>query len=188
MENQQQIIQQPNQQVSQSKKDVRVSAEAFGAKFQGKREVWRFCTSECQAYLPAYETVTIFHLRDLQAGKRTRIHTDKVKHVQIPHFEGLKLENMIKFAKQYPAAMHALPELQREIDKLPREYVGNVIYTIVGEPFAQWINKCINERHARVQKEEEMIELDPEIAEIYERSQSVSGKWLLVYDDRYHFS
>ena len=36
---------------------------------------------------------------------------------------------MVNFARQYPKAMRALPELKREIEKLPRAYVANVIYT-----------------------------------------------------------
>jgi hypothetical protein len=33
---------------------VRIDAQAFGAKFQSKREVYRFLTHDCGAYLPAY--------------------------------------------------------------------------------------------------------------------------------------
>lgn len=108
---------------------VRINAEAFGAKFKGKREVWRFVSGECECYLPDYELVTIWHLRDLASGKRTRINCDKVKHITIPQFEGLNQEDMVNFARKYPKAMRALPELQREIEKLPRPYVANVIYT-----------------------------------------------------------
>jgi len=32
------------------------------------------------------------------------------------------------------------PQEERERDRLPRDYVANVIYTVVGQPFQQWVN------------------------------------------------
>ena len=53
-------------------------------------------------------------------------------------------------------------------------YIANVIYTIVGEAFATWVHRQVDARHKRVREEEGMIELDPEIAAIYQRSTAVS--------------
>ena len=50
-----------------------VNAASFGAKYSSKREVYRFLTSEARVYLPSYDTVTIFHMRDLVAGRRRMI-------------------------------------------------------------------------------------------------------------------
>ena len=58
---------------------VNVDAQAFGAKFQSKREVYRFLTHDCQAYLSSFETMTIYHMADLAAGRRRRIKTIAVK-------------------------------------------------------------------------------------------------------------
>ena len=58
--------------------------------------------TEVKAYVPSYETVTVFHLRDLAAGTKTIIKSDKVKHLSVPHFEGLRIHNMLEFASQYP--------------------------------------------------------------------------------------
>ena len=52
---------------------VKVDAGAFGHKYQSKAEVYKFLSHDCGAYLPSYDTVTIWHLRDLMAGKRMRI-------------------------------------------------------------------------------------------------------------------
>lgn len=52
---------------------VTVTAAQFAAKFQDKREVYRFLSSEVQAYLPDYDNVTVWHLRDMAAGRRTII-------------------------------------------------------------------------------------------------------------------
>ena len=49
---------------------VRMSAKEFNAKFSTKRECFSFLTIDYKAYLPAYDTVTIYFLRDLIAGRK----------------------------------------------------------------------------------------------------------------------
>ena len=76
-----------------------------------------------------------------------------MRNINVPYFKGLSIESMLEFAKGYPEALMALPPVQREIDRLPREYVANVIYIVVGEPFKKWVNQRTNERHERVAEE-----------------------------------
>ena len=86
-------------------------------------------------------------MRDLTSGKRIRIKSADVKTITIPHFERLKIETMLEFAAGYQPVMQALPIVKREIMKLPRAYIGNVIYTLVGEVFKRWVEQRVNERH-----------------------------------------
>ena len=122
-------------------------AAAFGSKYQSKREVYRFLTLDCGVYLPSYETVTVFHMRDIVAGKRTRIKEKEVNHINIPHFEGLSVEKFMEYAKDKPAVMMVFPILERERLKMPRGYIANVIYTIVGEDFRTQVDARVNQRH-----------------------------------------
>jgi len=163
-----------NQIDNQAPATVKVTPQEFAAKYQGKKECWRFVATDCGGYLPEYESVTIFHLRDLTAGKRKMIKATDAKHITVPQFEGLKIETMLDFAKDYPQVALALPECEREIYKLPRQYIANVIFTLVGEPFETWVNGLVNARHKRVEEEEGMIEMDPEIHAIYMKSKAVS--------------
>jgi hypothetical protein len=55
-------------------------------------EVYRFLSSEVRAYLPSYETVTVWHLRDLAMGVKTIIKCDAVKVIDVPQFEGLAIQ------------------------------------------------------------------------------------------------
>ena len=107
-----------------------MNAKSFGAKYQSKREVWQFLTVDCRCYLSSYETMTIYHLKELMAGTRTRIHADRVKHITVPHYEGLKVEAMFEWAAQFPEVMKAFPVTLREREDLPRPYVANVINTL----------------------------------------------------------
>lgn len=73
--------------------------------------------------------------------------------------------------------MTALPAVKKEVLKLPRAYIANVIYTMVGKDFENWAAARIQARNEKVVKEKEMaIAMDPEIAEIFKQSTSVSGK------------
>ena len=143
---------------------VSVDAATFGAKYQSKREVFRFLTHDCGAFLGSYESMTIYHMADLVAGRRKRIKQVDVKHITVPFFEGLKIETMLEYAAQYPEVMQALPMVQREREKLPRGYLANVIYTIVGEPFKTWVEQIVDQRHNQRRQEDDQILLDPEIA------------------------
>ena len=75
-----------------------INAASFGAKYASKREAYRFLTSEAHIYLPAYETVTIFHMRDIVAGRRRMIKQEDVKVTSVPFFDGLSIEKMLEWA------------------------------------------------------------------------------------------
>ena len=94
-----------------AQQQVSIDAAAFGSKFKSKREVYRFLTLDCGAYLPSYETVTIFHMRDIVAGKRSRIKETDVKYINIPHFEGLNVGKFLEYAADEQEVMMALPIL-----------------------------------------------------------------------------
>ena len=48
-----------------------------------------------------------------------------------------------------PEALLRLPE-PKEIQRLPRQYLINVIATVVGEAFAQWVTGKIEERNTKI--------------------------------------
>ena len=52
------------------------------------------------------------------------------------------------FARNHQAVMDVLP-CAKECEKLPRDYIGNIIYTLVGEPFGAWVKKRSDARHAK---------------------------------------
>ena len=52
--------------------------------------------------------------------------------------------------------MRALPSEEREIDKLPREYIGNVIQTIAKDDFSAWVKRKVEARNAKLAAEKEV--------------------------------
>lgn len=124
------------------------------------------------------DVITIWHLRDLAAGKRNRIACDDVKVLIVPQYEGLSIAKMLEFAQSYVAVAMALPSEPREVLKLPRDYVANIIHTLVGDPFVVWVQAQIEARNAKIASERDMmIDLDPQIASLFNSSTAVSGRF-----------
>ena len=48
------------------------------------------------------------------------------------------MDTILDFGLGYQDVVNALPVV-REIRKMPRDYVCNVIYTLVGGPFKDWV-------------------------------------------------
>ena len=111
--------------------------------------------------------MTVWHLRDLMDSKKKRIHVDDIKHINIPNFDGLTIESMIEYAKACPNVMDYLP-VKDEIKKLPRQYIANVIHTVMGKHFENWVDVRVEERNRTIKKEKNlMVEMDAEVAEIF---------------------
>ena len=117
-----------------------VNVKEFEAKCGDKPEVYKFLAHECNTYLPPYENVTVWHLRDLASGKKRRIKGTQTKHIMVPQFSGLAIKHMLVFGARYEIVGESLPAVDGEILKLPRQYVANVIHTQVGKPFSDWVD------------------------------------------------
>ena len=62
--------------------------------------------------------------------------------------------------------------------KLPRQWVINVTYTLVGKPFADWVAAKMAARNEQlVAKRDLGIEMDPEIFRAFHASKHVSSKY-----------
>ena len=110
-------------------------------------------------------------------GVKRIIKCDDVKVVDVPQFEGLAIKDIFDFACNSADVENALPP-PKEISKLSRSYLSNVIYTVMGEPFQAWITEQVNKRNQKVALEgNNVISMDPEIARIFQQSTAISGKY-----------
>jgi hypothetical protein len=115
--------------------------------------VWRLLTNECRWYLPPEGTVTIWHLKELARSERTHIKRGYERTIHLPQYEGLTIQDILAYANRREDVMKALPVVLKETLKLPREYIGNVIATIVGEPFYTWVDEQITIRNAKFKED-----------------------------------
>ena len=96
--------------------------------------------------------MTIWHLKELVSNQRRIIKANEVQHVTLPLFEGLYFEDLYTYAQQFNGGeiMQALPSVEKEIRKLPREYLGNVIQTIAKGNFTAWVKQRIEARNQKL--------------------------------------
>ena len=59
------VFQQPAE-----RRKVKVAAKLFASKYNTKRECYRLLSMDLKAYLPRYDTVTIYFIKDLVNGKK----------------------------------------------------------------------------------------------------------------------
>ena len=75
-----------------------------------------------------------------------------------------------------PRVVNALPP-EKDAARLGKGYLVNLVYSIQGESFSEWMNGLIEERNAKVAAERDMmIHLDPAVLEAFNGSTSVSCK------------
>ena len=101
---------------------------------------------------------------------------DSVAYLFCPQYESLSLQKILHQASANEDVWPYFPD-QKDIHKLPRQWVVNILYTIVGRPFADWVQEQINGRNEKLANDHNlMIELDPEIAAAFKASTQISSK------------
>jgi hypothetical protein len=90
------------------------------------------------------------------------------------------LDKIIDFGLSRQEVVNCLPII-REIRKMPRQYVSNVIFTLLGGIFQKWVDSRILDRNQKVTIERDLnIKLDPKIAKAYIASTAVSCRYLIL--------
>jgi len=56
----------------------------------------------------------------------------------------------MKLAKQFPEVVSKIPDKDDEIKKFPKSYLCDLIYTVVGSPFKDWVKEQITDRNEKV--------------------------------------
>ena len=99
-----------------------ISVKEFLAKYRTKREVFNFCTVECSFYVPPYDSVTLWHLRDVATKKKARILAKDAEHLYVPCYEELSIEKMILWLEaSHPTFVRSYLPVEHELVKFPRQ-------------------------------------------------------------------
>ena len=95
--------------------------------------------------------------------------------MHVPCYENLKLEDFVQLIRDHPFVAMCLPDREKEMIKMGRTYLINVLYTRLGEKFKVWVDQRVEQRHLKVKEEQKKwIKLDPEMAKIFKQSKFVS--------------
>ena len=94
----------------------------------------------------------------------------------MPQYDGLATTQILEQYKDHSELFKHLPEKAEQV-KLPKQFVINLIYTLIGDDFEIFIRSKINERNDKLQEDRNlMISVDPQIAKIFYASNFVSCK------------
>ena len=70
-----------------------------------------------------------------------------------------------------------LPE-QEDHKRLPRQWVINIVYTLAGKPFADWVLEHVEARNKKIVADKKLaIMMDPDIMQAFHASTHVSSKF-----------
>ena len=120
--------------------------------------------------------MTIYFIRDLISGKKKRIYGKDLRYIQIPQYEGLSIKDIAAFTNEYGSVAEYLPD-GKEIHKTPKQWIANVCNTVMKDVFADWVSEQIKIRNLEMQERKGlMIEMDAEVAEVFQASTKSSGK------------
>lgn len=61
-----------------------------------------------------------------------------MQYIFVPQYESLTVEEIWRKVNEYPLYQNFFPE-ERDLDKLPRQWICNVAYTLIGEEFQSWV-------------------------------------------------
>ena len=79
-------------------------------------------------------------------------------------YSSLSIENILKFARNFPAIFDFFPEV-RDFPKLPRSWICNMIFTLEPEAFKDFVKEKMSERNEKFALNDSVaIALDPEVA------------------------
>jgi len=100
-----------------------------------------------------------------------------VRHISVPHYESLTLEKITEFCREQPNDIQSYMPDKGEVHKVSREWICNVVATVLGTIFTNWVKEQIEIRNEEVTEKKDMnIELDDDIAAAFHASKSVSCK------------
>ena len=85
--------------------------------------------------------MTIFDINTLLVVK-----AENAKNLHVPLYKGLNIEAILEKGKQDDLVMRYLPD-ERDINRLPRQFVINLIYSLTGDNFRSFVSAAIKTRN-----------------------------------------
>ena len=153
---------------------VEFTIKDLASKCQSKSEFYNVLSTDGGLYLPPIQDATQGYLRSLMMGKKECLKSANVILIRVPHYKTLTIPKILEFARTKGDIDLYLPDYSYK--KEPnREWLCNVINTLIGEEFRKFIKaKVMLRKNTLIQKSNLKITAKPEFISIFESSQSVS--------------
>ena len=90
--------------------------------------------------------MTIYFLKDILMWKKKRILGKDVRFISIPQYEGLAIKDIANFVRPHGEVALYLTD-DKEIPKLPKQWIANVCATILTGIFSAWVAQQVEKRN-----------------------------------------
>ena len=88
------------------------------------------------------------------------------------------MDDVLNFVEGHRNVYLYLPD-KIEVKKCPKQWLVNIVFTVVKDDFSQFGRQQIEARNSKIAIEKDlMIDMDPEVAEAFAASTSISCKYL----------
>ena len=109
-------------QWAQQPRVQKISVKEFAAKYNTKREVYKFLVVDGARYCPPIDTVSIWHLKEMASGKKGSIRLKDIDKLVVPNYEELTIERIVEWAQRHHTAFcNRYFPLDRELLRFPRQ-------------------------------------------------------------------
>ena len=87
-----------------------------------------------------------------------------MRHLAVPQYETLYTNDILKKVGNSNDFQRHMP-IQKEMIKLPKQWIINVAYSLIGDPFSNWVMEQVEARNRKVAVQKDlMINIDPDVA------------------------
>ena len=84
-----------------------------------------------------------------------------VLHLSVPQYDSLSINKIFKFLQNHNEVYKFLPD-KEDLPKVPKQWLVNMVYTIVREDFSDWVKRHIEDRNEKMASEQNLLlEMDP---------------------------
>ena len=134
----------------------------------------RLLTVDVGYYLPPYKCINVYFMKALMSRKKKALKTTDIKHLYAPQYDSLSVSKLLDFAAAYSAVEEHLPE-PRDIPLLPRQWILNVCFALIGNDFTDFVRSQIEQRNLKLADRNDLnVDVDPEILAVIQNSTAVS--------------
>ena len=154
--------------------DQAMTVADLSVKFKSKIELYNVLVREGNIYLPPKQDATQKFLREIMMGKKLFVEWSNVKVIKVPQHKGFHVKDLLRYASTKVNIEKYLPDYEYAKDP-NREWLCNIINTLMREEFHKFIQEKINKRKQELIKSQNLgVKAISEFVNIFRRSQAVS--------------
>ena len=153
-----------------------LTTNEVGVKYKSKKELYKLLSTEGNLYLPPMLATNKGYLSGVMMGDKKCVTCEDVRVIKVPQIEGLTIKEILEFARSKINIKEYLPEYDYEREH-NREWLWNVIHSLLGESFRKHVEKKWKEREKKLLEKKNLnTQTLPQFTKLFKESSSVKLK------------